>query len=291
MISSGVYDCVIGSRILGGQARSGGMPIYKYVANRLLTVAQNLLMGSKLSEFHTGYRAFSRLGPRAASPRRELRRLCFRQPDARPDHRFRVSDRRGFLPDAILCRSFLNRPWALGDLRIRRTRHLRTLPAHQWGLRHDRLFDPNGRRITPSLGPEVPKDILESELKSLPQAIDQRVPRQKSLQTGNFPGNSSDVRRHVADRTSHRDRVVSRLTAPSVLRRAGGPDEEWYAIPGLTVAREGIPRVHTRVRRKPAACSWVRTGSCSRDAAAVVLRRLRSSSSCHQHMLPRDSPR
>ncbi|MDZ4848281.1 MAG: glycosyltransferase family 2 protein [Pirellulaceae bacterium] len=60
MIGSGLYDCVIGSRILGGRARSGGMPIHKYVANRFLTLAQNLLMNSKLTEFHTGYRAFSR---------------------------------------------------------------------------------------------------------------------------------------------------------------------------------------------------------------------------------------
>jgi hypothetical protein len=60
MIANGVYDCVIGSRILGGKARSGGMPLYKYYSNRFLTLCQNLLMGSKLSEFHTGYRAFSR---------------------------------------------------------------------------------------------------------------------------------------------------------------------------------------------------------------------------------------
>ena len=60
MIASGVYDSVIASRILGGTARAGGMPFYKYVSNRFLTLAQNLLMGSKLSEFHTGYRAFSR---------------------------------------------------------------------------------------------------------------------------------------------------------------------------------------------------------------------------------------
>jgi glycosyltransferase involved in cell wall biosynthesis len=60
MIASGVYDVVLGSRILGKTARSGGMPLYKYVANRLLTAFQNLLLGSKLSEFHTGYRAFLR---------------------------------------------------------------------------------------------------------------------------------------------------------------------------------------------------------------------------------------
>jgi glycosyltransferase involved in cell wall biosynthesis len=60
MIAYGVYDVVLGSRIIGGGALKGGMPFYKYVSNRLLTAFQNLLLGSKLSEFHTGYRAFSR---------------------------------------------------------------------------------------------------------------------------------------------------------------------------------------------------------------------------------------
>ena len=60
MISCGVYDCVLGSRILGNSTLRGGMPYCKYVANRLLTTAQNIIIGSKLSEFHTGYRAFSR---------------------------------------------------------------------------------------------------------------------------------------------------------------------------------------------------------------------------------------
>jgi glycosyltransferase involved in cell wall biosynthesis len=60
MIASTVYDVVLGSRILGSTALAGGMPRYKYIANRALTFIQNLLLGSKLSEFHTGYRAFSR---------------------------------------------------------------------------------------------------------------------------------------------------------------------------------------------------------------------------------------
>ena len=60
MIASGVYDAVIGSRILGNTALRGGMPLYKYIANRCLTAVQNLAIGTKLSEFHTGYRAFSR---------------------------------------------------------------------------------------------------------------------------------------------------------------------------------------------------------------------------------------
>ena len=60
MIASGEYDIALGSRILGVGARKGGMPLYKYIANRFLTLVQNLLLGYKLSEYHTGYRAFAR---------------------------------------------------------------------------------------------------------------------------------------------------------------------------------------------------------------------------------------
>ena len=59
LIANGVYEVVLGSRILGKGALKGGMPFYKYVANRFLTLFQNLLMNQKLSEYHTGYRAFS----------------------------------------------------------------------------------------------------------------------------------------------------------------------------------------------------------------------------------------
>ena len=60
LVAGDVYACVIGSRILGGQALRGGMPLWKYLANRALTFAENVLLGAKLSEYHTGYRAFSR---------------------------------------------------------------------------------------------------------------------------------------------------------------------------------------------------------------------------------------
>jgi glycosyltransferase involved in cell wall biosynthesis len=60
MVAYDVYDVVLGSRIIGGQALRGGMPFYKYVANRLLTAFENLFLGIKLSEYHSGYRAFSR---------------------------------------------------------------------------------------------------------------------------------------------------------------------------------------------------------------------------------------
>jgi glycosyltransferase involved in cell wall biosynthesis len=60
MIASGHYDVVLGSRILGGTARKGGMPLYKYAANRFLTLVENIVLGVKLSEYHTGFRAFTR---------------------------------------------------------------------------------------------------------------------------------------------------------------------------------------------------------------------------------------
>jgi glycosyltransferase involved in cell wall biosynthesis len=60
MVASDIYDLVLGSRILGGQAIAGGMPRYKYFANRVLTLVENWMVGAKLSEYHTGYRAYSR---------------------------------------------------------------------------------------------------------------------------------------------------------------------------------------------------------------------------------------
>jgi glycosyltransferase involved in cell wall biosynthesis len=60
IIANGLHPCVLGSRILGGYALRGGMPLWKYVSNRFLTLAENILLGAKLSEYHTGYRAFSR---------------------------------------------------------------------------------------------------------------------------------------------------------------------------------------------------------------------------------------
>jgi glycosyltransferase involved in cell wall biosynthesis len=60
MVGNRLHDCVLGSRILGGYALKGGMPVWKYIANRFLTAAENVALGAKLSEYHTGYRAFSR---------------------------------------------------------------------------------------------------------------------------------------------------------------------------------------------------------------------------------------
>ncbi|MDY7000271.1 MAG: glycosyltransferase family 2 protein [Thermodesulfobacteriota bacterium] len=60
LVGDGLYECVLGSRILGGQALKGGMPWWKYLSNRFLTLVENILIGGKVSEYHTGYRAFSK---------------------------------------------------------------------------------------------------------------------------------------------------------------------------------------------------------------------------------------
>src|ERR1700676_5648595 len=60
MVAYDIYDVVLGSRIIGGTALRGGMPVYKYISNRLLTAFENIFLRVKLSEYHTGYRAFSR---------------------------------------------------------------------------------------------------------------------------------------------------------------------------------------------------------------------------------------
>ncbi|PID86206.1 MAG: glycosyl transferase family 2 [Chloroflexi bacterium] len=60
LLANGLFDCVLGSRILGVGARKGGMPLYKYISNRFLTLVQNIIISYKLSEYHTGYRGFTR---------------------------------------------------------------------------------------------------------------------------------------------------------------------------------------------------------------------------------------
>ncbi|PQP35494.1 glycosyl transferase family 2 [Desulfobacteraceae bacterium SEEP-SAG9] len=60
LIGNGLYHCVLGSRILGGYALKGGMPLWRFISNRFLTYVENILLGAKLSEYHTGYRAFSK---------------------------------------------------------------------------------------------------------------------------------------------------------------------------------------------------------------------------------------
>ena len=154
MISSGVYDCVIGSRILGGQARLGGMPLYKYVANRLLTLAQNLIMGSKLSEFHTGYRAFSRailehLPLEANSDDFVFDNQMLAQIIARGDRIGEVSCPTRYFAEASSIGLRRSITYGLGVLATSARFRL-----HRWGWRRDPLFAPNGQRLDTNRTPD-----------------------------------------------------------------------------------------------------------------------------------------
>jgi glycosyltransferase involved in cell wall biosynthesis len=154
LIIDGPFDVVLGSRILGGRAREGGMPLYKYVANRFLTASQNLLCGSKLSEFHTGYRAFAR---------KVLERLPL------------LENSDDFVFDNQMLAQILVAGFEIGEVSCpaayfeeassinfrRSVRYglgvlLTSLQAflHRKGLAQFRIFDPKGRRLDPDVTEE-----------------------------------------------------------------------------------------------------------------------------------------
>ncbi|HSW83651.1 MAG TPA: glycosyltransferase family 2 protein [Usitatibacter sp.] len=138
MISSGVYDMVLGSRILGGTAMAGGMPLWKYAANRALTAIENMALGSKLSEFHTGFRAYSRdallaMPILANSDDFVFDNQLIAQAVALAAHR------RDLVPDLVPRRRELDQFLALGALwlrragdfgRVSRVAHAPRAPAH-----------------------------------------------------------------------------------------------------------------------------------------------------------------
>jgi glycosyltransferase involved in cell wall biosynthesis len=152
LITDGPFDVVLGSRVLGGRALTGGMPFYKYVANRALTAVQNLLCGAKLSEYHTGYRAFSRAVLESLPLLENSDDFVFDNQmlaqillagfeigevscpaayfEEASSINFRRSLRYGFGVLATSLQAFLQRK----------------------GLAHFRIFDPGGRRLDPQAG-------------------------------------------------------------------------------------------------------------------------------------------
>jgi glycosyltransferase involved in cell wall biosynthesis len=150
MIASGVYDMVLGSRILGGGALRGGMPRYKYLSNRFLTAFQNLFLGVKLSEYHTGFRAFSR-------ELLETLPLLENSDDFVFDNQMIAQAVMfGFKIGEISCPTKYFREassinfkrsveYGLGVLAT-----TASFVAHKWNIRRIPRFDPAGRRITPS---------------------------------------------------------------------------------------------------------------------------------------------
>jgi glycosyltransferase involved in cell wall biosynthesis len=148
MVSSGVYDMVLASRILGGGALRGGMPLYKYIANRLLTGFQNIFLGVKLSEYHTGFRAFSR-------ELLETLPLLENSDDFVFDNQmiaqavmfmFRlgeISCPTLYFKEASSINFSRSVKYGIGVLST-----TATFVAHKFGIRHSPIFDATGRKVT-----------------------------------------------------------------------------------------------------------------------------------------------
>jgi glycosyltransferase involved in cell wall biosynthesis len=148
MIASGVYDMVLASRILGAGALKGGMPLYKYISNRFLTAFQNLFLGVKLSEYHTGFRAFSR-------DLLETLPLLENSDDFVFDNQmiaqavmfgFRIGEiscPTKYFDDASSINFKRSVEYGVGVLAT-----TAAFVAHRWGLRRIPRFDPAGRKIT-----------------------------------------------------------------------------------------------------------------------------------------------
>jgi glycosyltransferase involved in cell wall biosynthesis len=148
MVASGVYDMVLGSRILGAGALKGGMPLYKYIANRFLTAFQNLFLGVKLSEYHTGFRAFSR-------ELLETLPLLENSDDFVFDNQMiaqavmfgfsigEISCPTKYFEDASSINFKRSVKYGLGVLAT-----TASFVAHKWGVIHEPKFDASGRKVT-----------------------------------------------------------------------------------------------------------------------------------------------
>ena len=147
MIAFGVYDAVLGSRIIGGKALKGGMPLYKYVANRLLTAFQNLILGSKLSEFHTGYRAFSADVLKTLPLNENSNDFVFDNEMLAQIIHFgynigEISCPTRYFEDASSIGFSRAMKYGVGVM-VTSMRHV----FHRLGIREDPLFNPRGRRL------------------------------------------------------------------------------------------------------------------------------------------------
>jgi glycosyltransferase involved in cell wall biosynthesis len=147
LVASGEFDVVLGSRILGRGALKGGMPRYKYVANRFLTFVENILLGVKLSEYHTGYRAFSRqvlqtLPLEEASDDFVFDNQALAQSVAFGFSIGEISCPTKYFPEAstISFRRSVRYGFGVLGTAVR-------FRLHRWGLRRDRLFEPDGQRL------------------------------------------------------------------------------------------------------------------------------------------------
>jgi len=148
MVASGHYDIVRGSRILGGGALKGGMPVYKYIANRFLTLVENVVFGAKLSEYHTGYRAFRRKVLETLPLGENSNDFVFDNEILAQAVYFgfrigEVSCPTKYFEDASSIDFFRSMKYGWGVL-LTSVKYL----LQKWGILHLRLFDREGRKLT-----------------------------------------------------------------------------------------------------------------------------------------------
>lgn len=147
MIASGEYDMVLASRILGNQTLAGGMPYYKYVSNRFLTAVENVLLGIKLSEYHTGYRAFSRRVLETLPLHEDSDDFVFDNQMVAQAAAFKfrigeISCPTRYMPEASSIGFRRSVRYGFGVLGTALAYRL-----HAWGVRRSRLFSPEGKRL------------------------------------------------------------------------------------------------------------------------------------------------
>jgi glycosyltransferase involved in cell wall biosynthesis len=129
LVASGLYACVLGSRILGGGALKGGMPSWRYVSNRGLTLIGNLLMGTKLSEFHSGYRAFSRELLERLPLDANSDDFIFFQSDPRRGRVAEFADWRGLVSHELCTGIIVHQLLAKREIRVWLFEHCDAVPA------------------------------------------------------------------------------------------------------------------------------------------------------------------
>jgi len=159
MISSGIYDMVLASRILGGGSLKGGMPLYKYVFNRMLTAFQNVFLGIKLSEYHTGYRAFSRTLLQTLPLLENSDDFVFDNQMVAQAAMFdfsigEISCPTKYFAEASSINFKRSVTYGLGVVAT-----TAGFVAHKLGIRHAARYDATGRKVTQQYYAQVPQEL------------------------------------------------------------------------------------------------------------------------------------
>lgn len=162
MVAYGIYDVVLGSRIIGGQALRGGMPLYKYVFNRLLTAFENLFLRIKVSEYHTGYRAFSREVLTKLPLVENSDDFVFDNQMLAQCAYFgfkigEVSCPTKYFPEASSINFRRSVKYGFGVLATSLQ-----FALQRWGLAHFAIFNPQGRKLEPGMAEYYARGVVEA---------------------------------------------------------------------------------------------------------------------------------